>query len=280
MTVVIGINWYTEMLILADTRVSWTDESRLPEDILRKLYILGDHRKTAVLGFSGQIAAAQTIMKYLIEMKFQHMRRRFVIDRLKDDLRTWIEEVSIQKISPKDRSSLSFILCGLEPYRPPFFGKNSEKMLSSHFLNREVHLYVYKIHADSGRVSINKHQDVAIIGSGKEMRNEILGELNKTIGFGFQQSNLHWARALITTQRIAELFKQSEYDMSVGGPFQTIRLTPERAEERYTWPPDLDYYDVQVTKDKDVTTIYNPRQEKTYMLYPLWNLPPSLRGKT
>jgi len=274
MTVIIGINWYTEMLVLADTRVSWPNQSRPPEDILRKLYTITDHRKTAVLGFSGNIQAAQFVMQYLMEKKFRHIRRKLVIERLKDNLRFWLEEVATTKLSPEARGSLSFMLCGLEPYRPPFLGKNPEKVLTSHLMNQEIHLYIYRIAKDSGKVNMTKYRNIAITGSGKDMSQEVVEEIHQAIHFGFDQPNIHWARSMIVTQQIAEIFKKSEYNMSVGGPFQTIRITPEGVTEFYTWPPDLEYYDVEVLREPNLTTIYNPKQNKTYKLYPIWGLPP------
>ena len=69
MTVVFVVNWFTDVTVIADTRTSWGHQERQPEDILRKLHVLGDSRKSAVLGVAGEIAAAQAVLKPLIQDK-------------------------------------------------------------------------------------------------------------------------------------------------------------------------------------------------------------------
>ncbi len=272
MTVIIGINWFTEMLILADTRISWENQSRPPEDKLLKLYKYRTaNGKTIVFGFSGNIEGIKKVMQELMEKKFPSIKERLFIEKIKDDLLIWLREITPKL--PLNERKLSFMLCGFEPYRPPFFGKNPEKILVKHLMNQETYFYIYN-RDKNGNMGIQRSRSIAITGSGKNMSREIVNEIGKAIRFGFDQPNLHWARAMLVTQRIAEAFKKSKYDTSVGGPFQTIRITPEEVTEFYTWPPDLQYYDVEIIQEPNITRIYNPRQNKTYNLYPIWSLPP------
>jgi hypothetical protein len=153
-TVVVGFNWLSEMVMIADTRVSWSGSMRSPQDILKKLYVIQSPSKAAVLGFSGDVHAAKTVMVHLKDHKFQNYSRPFVMANLKDDLGRWIEEVTATKLRPETRANLKFMLCGIEPSRHPPV-KRDNKVVG--FLTvPEAHIYVYTVGKDSGKVMVSK----------------------------------------------------------------------------------------------------------------------------
>ena len=52
MTAVVGINFLSEVIMIADTRVSWPNNLLPPEDALQKLYVIRSPRtptKAAIL---------------------------------------------------------------------------------------------------------------------------------------------------------------------------------------------------------------------------------------
>lgn len=269
MTVIVGFSWLSEMVMIADTRVSWPNSTRPPHDILRKLYKIGDTRKSVVLGFSGDLSAAKTIITYLKDRKFKHLRRRFVIARFKDDLRTWIEQAATHNLSPELRDKVRFMLCGVEPSRHPPIHRDGRVV---GVLNvPECHLYVYTIGKNSGHVMVSERRNFAVIGSGQDLENEIREKMKELIHFGFDQPNLHWARVFILSDIVASLFKERQSD-TVGGPFQTIRLTKDGLQEFYLWPPGVEDKNVEVQQDKRQTTIFNSALNEQYSLYPIWEL--------
>lgn len=272
MTVIIGINWFSEMVMIADTRMSWVDGSHPPQDIVRKLYKIGNQQKSVVFGFCGNLKAAKTVLLYLKQRKFENLKRRFVIATFKDNLRTWLEEAILASLTSEERTSLKFMLGGIEPFRPPYSLDSNGKVLIGHLINPEVHLYVYSIKKDSDKVTVSHYKQFAIIGSGKGLAPKIQQQIKQTIEFGFNQPNLHWARAELLGQITASLFKSSPFDDSVGGPFQVIRITPQGLYESYIWPPGSEHINIQIRDDSKKITIVNSSSNLSYTLYPVWEL--------
>jgi len=272
MTVVVGFNWLSEMVMIADTRVSWPHGTLPPQDNLIKLYTFRDHQgKAAVLGFSGKICAAKAVLVYLKQRVFPNYGRPFIMATLKDNLQGWIERVVTTKLTPEARAELKFVLCGAEPSRHPPVARNGKVV---GFLSvPELHLYRYVIAKNSGRVMVSRNCGFAIIGSGQQLEKEIHQKVNQTIRFGFASPQLHWARAALISDVIALMFRDRPSD-KVGGPFQTIRVTANGISEHYTWPPVGGSANVQVQRVGGRLTIRNRESGETYDLYPIWNLPP------
>jgi len=84
MTLVVGFNWISEMVMIADTRVSWQGTQLSPSDSLLKLYGIQGNSKSAVLGFCGDLQAARAVLVHLKDRKFQNYSRPLVIAQLKD----------------------------------------------------------------------------------------------------------------------------------------------------------------------------------------------------
>ena len=269
MTVVVGFNAFSEVVMIADTRVSWPNNTRPSQDVLQKLYPIVGSRKAAVFGFCGNIEAAKTVMVHLKERKFKRIERHFVIVTLKDYLQRWIEEVTTTQLEPEARAKLSFILGGIEPSRHPPIKRGTK--ITGFLRFPEVHIYVYTVNEDNGKVAVSKRSGFAVIGSGRELEKEIEKKVYQGIRFGFKQPNLHWARTFLIGDVIASLFKENQ-SVTVGGPFQTIRITPTGLEESYIWPPNAKWKNVEIQREATKTTIYNPVSNEKYTVYPVWEL--------
>ena len=85
MTVIVGINFFEELLVVADTRVSFSNGTSNQSLGVKKLLILGNVDKVAVIGFSGQLVVGKQVFEYLIKHKHPQ-RRRFAIESFKDVL--------------------------------------------------------------------------------------------------------------------------------------------------------------------------------------------------
>jgi hypothetical protein len=268
MTIIVGLSWLTELVMIADSRVSWANPSRPPQDILRKLYTITDNNDSAVLGFSGNLKAASIIMKHLHERKFRNMRKKFIIERFKDDIRRWIEEIVLQEVPSELWGEASFILGGIEKRRHPKFTDGTMDYWSN---LPEMHIYVYHISKSSGFVTVVRKFPYAIIGSGKALDNEIRPRIAQVASFGGSESRLHWARSMLLTKMIAQISEQKA-SSAIGGPFQIIRITNEKMEQFYIWHHEENQTNLQVSQDITSTTIRHPDLNVQCTIYPIWEL--------
>jgi hypothetical protein len=275
MTAVVGINWLWEVIVVADTRVSWRSRDTVlkKEDVLKKLYTIESStspQKTAVLGFScDDLRTAKAVMIHLKVRKFQNYGRPLVMAHLKDDLHGWIEEVTIAKLSPEMRKGLRFMLCGIEPSRPSVVKKN-DKVIRRIRMPR-AHLYVYKVDRRSGRVTVDSEQDIAMIGSGRRVIDRIRESSNRWIGFG-GLGQMQWARAHIMAEIVSLICRDSALG-DIGGPFQTGCITSTGlVGDHYVWPPGVGSSVVKTEQEGERTIISNPLLGKKYILHPIWEL--------
>jgi hypothetical protein len=89
MTVIIGADYGSEILVVADTRVSFQKKYNIPpKDQLIKLIGIKFFRRQAVLGFSGNVPFA----KQVIELLRIHAKHSKSCGDLKEDFRRWIED--------------------------------------------------------------------------------------------------------------------------------------------------------------------------------------------
>jgi hypothetical protein len=272
MTAVVGINFLSEVIVIADTRVSWPDDLLPPEDILQKLYRIHSPQtptKAAILGFAGDISAIKIVAQHLGKNKFQNYKRPLVMVSLKNDLRRWIEEVTTT-LEPRARAGLRFMLCGIEPSRSLSIKKGNTVIRSKQIL--ETHIYVFQVSSNTGKVKVLKRNDLAVIGSGAQLRRELKSKVLPAIRFGFNQPNLHWGRAHLVGEIANEVFQNAGIK-GVGGPLQVGRVTSEGLFLDYIWPRSVESKDVQVSQEGQKTILYNPSLGKRYTLYPIWALP-------
>ena len=281
MTVITGFSWLSEVVMIADTRVSWITQQGVilkTEDVLKKLYSIRSPKspqKAAVLGFSANdIRAAKTVITHLGKHKFQNYNRPLVMVNLKDDLRSWMEEVTVTRLTREARANLKFMLCGIERGRPLRLKKGDKIVSYPQIL--ETHLYVYSIDKESGEVKVSvNQQDFAAIGSGRKLKKEMRKQVHQGIKFGFNQPKLYPARAFLITDIISSMFEADESIKDVGGPFQTVRITPTGLIQDFVWWPRSDdkSTNIEVKEQGGKTVIYNPALKKNYTLYPVWELP-------
>lgn len=188
---------------------------------------------------------------------------------LKDDLRRWIEEATTT-LEPRARTGLRFMLCGIEPSRPLSIKKGNKIIKSKQIL--ETYIYVFSVSSDSGKVRVTRRSDLAVIGSGAQLRRELKSKILPAIRFGFNLPNLHWGRAHLVGEIANDVFQDSNIK-SVGGPLQIARITSEGLFPDYIWPQSVESRDVQVLQEGQKTILYNTSIGKRYTLYPIWALP-------
>src|SRR5262245_43018941 len=95
MTAILAIDFYYQIVVIADCRVSWQGGSYKPQDNLQKVYPFGP---TGVLGFSGDIYSAQVIFRD-IKDKAAHLSLPPSAQILVDDISNWARD-SYSSISP------------------------------------------------------------------------------------------------------------------------------------------------------------------------------------
>ena len=273
MTAVVSVSFLSEIIMVADTRVSWPSTPLPPADILQKLYAISSRRtqqKVAVLGFSGAIQAAKAVMIHLGKDKLQNYSRPLIMVNLKDQLKRWIEEVTMTNLSAESRRGLSFMLCGLEPSRAATIRKGN--VLVKYPQLMETHIYIFRVSQDTGTVEVLRKGGFTVIGSGAELRRDLARKVPPLISFAFNQPNLHWARAHLVGQVVNAVFEHGSVP-TVGGPFQVARITAEGLFCEYIWPGSMQPTKVEVTQEGQKTIVYNPDRNETYTLHPVWSLP-------
>ncbi|MBN2267219.1 MAG: hypothetical protein JW725_02655 [Candidatus Babeliaceae bacterium] len=278
MTVVIGFNWLTEVVMLADSRISWEDHQHPPQDILQKLYRFGDSNNSVVLGFCGDLLAARKVIFFLVASKLRKYKRPFVVSQFGDELVRWIEQAARSELTPKQRTNIKFMLCGIEPSRHPPILKDGKIIGHTSFV--EAHIYIYTI-SKNGKVDCDKRPKwCAVIGTGNELECAITNKLEEARKFGSNEPQLHWARAIVGGEAIAQVIAESErVSVTVGGPFQVVRITTKGLETHYIWPWDIENRNVEVQDDNSKIVLSNPSIKEKYILYPIWELPlHDLRG--
>jgi hypothetical protein len=278
MTVVIGFKLLSEVMMLADTRVSWLAGSRRvvkTSDNLRKLYTISStspesRSKAAVLGFSGDnLYAVRKVMLHVLVDKVVHYGRHLVVAQLQHELRQWMEEVTVEHLQPGERRGMKFMLCGLEPSRRVPARNREGDMVDlsiSGWPLSEGHIYVYRVNKDSGKISVSKEGFCAVVGDRtleKRVRRRLLGLLN----FGIKHPHLRDARAAVMGLVVESLFRRSPQLRTIGGPFQVVRITPDGVVCFYTWTVDSKQHWCRVEGDGLATRLFHPSLEEPHIVY-------------
>ena len=263
MTVIIGADYNSEILVVADTRVSFGKKHNIPpKDQLVKLVSIQFFQRQAVLGFSGNIPFA----KYVIELLGIHAQVSKSCGDLKEDLRGWIENAIRMK---RPRYHLEFMLCDFDP-------------------TEEAHIYVYDIRED-GKVLLQPQGivnvidsggrpgrgKVAIIGSGRELKERVYEATLNSVGNPEQYDSYEAysnVRALMAVTVIDHEFRTIN-SQDVGGPFTVIRLRPKTLiGPHYLWPlDDKGTSDIRQTQDGKCTILSRPSTGETYTLYKIFD---------
>lgn len=279
MTAIIAIDYLTEILIIADTRISTIMNGKQKYVVnwgLKKLtpIISPDGQTVLVLGFSGDVKLARKVFKFLfVDKKISTYSRRFVISHIKDDIFKWISEfVESEWAKPNTYSLTNFLLCGLEPkLNRPLRDINGKSVKWPFTPFKPSHIYTYSI-SNSGKVLLKNHKPMAIIGSGKYEQEEKINEIReRLIGFGRGDTEMDNIRAWQVMREIAFTFEDAN-SKTVGGAFQVIRLSiPSKNNvEIWRWmaTPGSTPENVEVI-DKNDTIIMKTRTKK-FTIDPIW----------
>lgn len=88
MTAILAINYYYQIVVIADCRVSWQGGNYSPQDNLQKVYPIGP---TGIIGFSGDVYCAKVIFKDIKE-KAQVSPLPPSAQRIADDITKWAKD--------------------------------------------------------------------------------------------------------------------------------------------------------------------------------------------
>jgi hypothetical protein len=250
MTVVVGADYGSEILVLSDTRVSFDDPDTPPaRDGLIKVVTIRFFDRRAVLGFSGDIRVIQAIVGSL-RRKAKYGRdfrclRTIVKDCIEatiniDRIRAWIQE-SCRK--GRKGPLLQFMLCDLDP-------------------SEQTHIYLYEVQK-SRSVECKKAETTnRLIGGGRLVRGTVAA-----IGFGSKFAEEIWeatlhpigrpsnyadydayvkARAMLGWGILSSCF-QSKDLKEVGGPFVVTVVRPDGIIGPHPmWPPIAGVSDMEI----------------------------------
>lgn len=283
MTAIIAFNYITEILVIADTRVSYpTAKEKLKYDGLHGLRkTVPIHNKEdgniAILGFSGEVSFAKALFRYLlVEKKLNNYQRPFVIEQLHEDIRKWIIEFRRQG-RVTNNHLFQMLFAGFEPKRKIPFQDQAGKPISPSFDFRECHLYVYTV-TETGNVQTRRETgSYAVIGSGQnEAPTDIEEIYTQWIGFGRGHPEHDIHRAWAVGNWISHAF-ETIGSRTVGGPIEILRLVPPPYETSTLWlwepggmtgpPPTL-----KVVDQSDGTIlIENSKNGQEMTIYPIWH---------
>jgi hypothetical protein len=249
MTLVVGVDFGTEICVLADTRVSYGQKPGAPppQDRLKKLAFISLPHGTAILGFSGSIPEVQRIMRWVK----RRARTLPSSGSLLNDLKVLMEE----PVGP--REPLSFMLCGFEPTGQP-------RILVFDLLkNGKMRFHQERILDVPGCA-------IAIIGSGNRFREYIHKTILRPVGDPKKYKNFEaFSRVrIMMAESIISSWFQEQGAKDVGGPFMVCRLRPDSSlDERYMVPSGEDSAGVKVTNDAEKTVLHCPSTGKQYNLF-------------
>lgn len=265
MTLVVGVDYGTEILVLADTRVSVSDrpDAPTPKDQLIKLVSVDFAQRSAILGFSGKIR----VIKEIIESLQTRARYPGVFKRsgsLRDDFKGWMEDI-VKRIRRNQKlEKLQFMLCDFNP-------------------SDEEHIYLYEI-KENGEVLLDPPKTVsiigkgghpgrgkvAVIGSGSEFKQKIYEATLRPFGNPNSYNDYEAYsrfRTLMSEANIHSWF-QDIPSTTVGGPFAIFRVRPNGlVGPNFAWPIGEDSPDTRVEQDGQKTVLYNPSIGKKYILF-------------
>lgn len=252
MTLIVGVDYGPETLILADTRVSYRDSPQSPQsrDRLRKIITIGFSGRSAVLGFSGDVREIQRFLRH-VKRKAQSST---CSGNLVDDLKRWMEE----PVRPS--SSLSFMLCDFDP-----FGSS--------------HLNVYELTTNGevrsrpDRVFNVPGARIAVIGSGSRFKDHIRKAALTSIGSpkAYKDYEAYSRLRAMWTEMIIHTYVQDLALRDIGGPFAMVRVRPDEViGPHFLLPYGEDSSDWQVTEDGKKTILHNPSTNRRYTLYSIF----------
>ena len=264
MTVVVGVDYLDEILVIGDSRVSYPNGQYEANRGLKKLLVFGNKNKVAALGFAGHINGARVVIGNLMRKLTPNYKRPLVIAHLKEDMRKWIQEVVIE-LPSAELEGLSFILCALEPSRRRPL-RRGEVIVPSPFPER--HICIYSVNSRK-QVEMRDGGPIAVIGSGRELESNIQHQVSHLINFGRGAPNFQMNRLTVAHDVISLMFHDLN-SSSVGGPFQIIRIVPppSKSQEIYMWFPEAP--EVEVEHKRDMSIMRNRRTGETCTLFPIW----------
>jgi len=270
MTVIIAVDFFTEICILSDTRVSYQDRYDTTKGLNKVFPIISPNMKIqACLGFAGDVSLAQKIFRFLFKDNQYNDKLSSIAD-LRDYIKDGIEHVITDKRKFNDKRLLSFVLCALHA---------DERRFSNLFNQSQIYSYEVSMKKEKKEeiVSVTEQKHVAVIGSGdvkidkiKKIREQII---NTQIGGDYDSVYLDRTWSLLRdTANI--------YDgwASVGGAFQIITMKYPISKSWSLWrwltSNPIAYKDISVSIIKDdfgEELVFFQDETTKFAIEPIWH---------
>lgn len=271
MTVVIGADYGSEILVLSDTRVSFSDDSTpLARDGLIKIVTIDYFGRKAVLGFSGPIKVLQAVIGSLkTRAKYSGSP-----GSLKTDIQNWIEgAVNRDWIRARIRDSakqrkrdplLQFMLCDLD------HSDEAHVHLYGVGKNRQVQYTPAKTITTLVGGSHLSRGTVAAIGYGKKFTQAIYDAALWSVGrpSDYRDYEAYLKVRAGMSAAIVSYYFQHKNVKEVGGPFTIALVLPNGVVGPYPiWPPFTSASDVETVREGCQIVMSRPSTGEKYVMY-------------
>jgi hypothetical protein len=271
MTVVVGADYGSEILVLSDTRVSFGDpDTPPPRNGLIKVVTIDFFGRKAVLGFSGCIPVVRAIINSLktrakdfqssgsLKADVQNWIKEAVN---RDWIRAWIRDSAKQE---KRDPLLQFLLCDLDP------SDETHVHLYGVGKTREVQYTPAETITTLVGGSHPARGTVAAIGYGREFTQVICDAALWPVG---RPSNYRDHEAYLRVragmaEKILSSYFQSKDLKEVGGPFVITLVRPDGIVGPHPmWPPFAGASDVQTSRERSRLVLFRPSTGEKHVLY-------------
>lgn len=278
MTIVIGLDYFDETVIISDTRVSWGTQLYLNSHGIEKtIPLIMKDGKLVMISYAGPLRGALQVITAL-QNRTANYGRRLVLEEFKTNIQQWISEALVS-IDPQFSKELSFLITGLENARLRHLVDKNGKLLREFGLP-ESHIWAYRV-TPSRKVILDKPSKykrmVTMIGSGKKKverleqhARDIMGAFRGNQGADSSPIMRAYAATVLLSGMLEDDKRQDlALRMSVGGVYQFYRIAFPQEETRpyYFWPNSSEH--LVVTPYSNLTRIQKATSGEEYFIMPL-----------
>jgi hypothetical protein len=222
MTVVAAIPFFQYLVVIADSRVSYQDIPGEADDILQKLYPIGN--KTfgfrVVIGFSGPLRGAYEVLEGVRKKARSYSKPAVAANLLKDIVR-WIQ-FDYRRVQPENRKGLSFLLAAVEPSRD----KSVKKPDWIPFIPSFSSLTLKPSDTEPAKLVIESRNIIKAIGvSDEEFRDELKDKMQKYFGLQYKYPEI--GMQMVVDDLMLYFMQRQDKHNKVGGLFQCANLSAE-----------------------------------------------------
>jgi hypothetical protein len=236
MTIIAALDFFQEIIVIGDTRVSYGDQFVANYGI-KKLVVIGLEKIAVGFGFCGPILPAKKVIADLTRNPIKPDPKVFSIDLIHYILKLRIQE-SLVNFKYEEVKGLAFLFAAFDPHNlRPVYTDDTHTKLAGHVDFNQRYFIVYQVQEDMSVISIKPNARIVAIGSGKK---EIatVGEYSlNLLNMGFNtpdDSATRNDRAYLISLKLLERFELIK-SATVGGPFEVLRITRSGWQGFYAW---------------------------------------------